>query len=324
MTKTSPAPAPTVKPKPRKDEVQKWLNSLDWSKHLPPDGSKDKTVTQIARIMVGPVEAEMLLSINAENQRNYVPSRSEAMARDIQNGNWRVTGESLKISEGDVLMDGQHRLNAIIMSGRKVDIQLCRGLPENAFDAMDSGKVRTIADRLQTKGIGGGRAKGSVATAILEYQTKNIGGGALNPTNIEREKTIEMNLQEIVKAIDWSNANLKRIGSNNQSSIFAIFAIQNGAYKNKASDFLKQMSEYIHREITLPDESQVKILVDRLDKDKVLSKNGQHKLRAENGFMIAYAFMKFVNKETFKNFNVPQNWPYLGDFPNAMNVRRFN
>ena len=39
-----------------------------------------------------------------------------ALAGSIERGEWMFTGESIKFSESDTLLDGQHRLSAIVMA----------------------------------------------------------------------------------------------------------------------------------------------------------------------------------------------------------------
>ena len=76
-----------------------------------------------------------------------------ALAGSIERGEWMFTGESIKFSESDTLLDGQHRLSAIVMAGSAVDMLVVKGLPDEAFHTIDIGsKKRGLSDVLAIAG----------------------------------------------------------------------------------------------------------------------------------------------------------------------------
>lgn len=96
---------------------------------------------------ITPQKARKLLESNTNNR----PLKSAHIARladDIKNGRWVVNGESIKVDEDDVLQDGQHRLEAIFLSGCTVESIVTRGLPANCFDTIDRGVLRSFGDIL--------------------------------------------------------------------------------------------------------------------------------------------------------------------------------
>jgi hypothetical protein len=70
----------------------------------------------------------------------------------LKAGDWRVNGDTIKFDEDGLLIDGQHRLQAIITSGLPVQTYVIRGLPRGSFDTLDIGKPRTPADTLSSLG----------------------------------------------------------------------------------------------------------------------------------------------------------------------------
>lgn len=73
----------------------------------------------------------------------------DAYSRDIVSGRWDLTGESIKFSRSGRLLDGQHRLLAIIKAARPVRMMVTYGLRESVMDSLDSGRVRSVGDRLK-------------------------------------------------------------------------------------------------------------------------------------------------------------------------------
>ena len=78
-----------------------------------------------------------------------------AYARDMKNGVWVPTHQGVAFNDRDELIDGQHRLKAIILAGVTVRMMVTFGLPSaipgkemTTMDAVDRGKTRSVADQL--------------------------------------------------------------------------------------------------------------------------------------------------------------------------------
>lgn len=84
------------------------------------------------------------------NQHNRPVRRRHVafLASEIIKGNWQVNGQTIIISENEQVLDGQHRLLAIIESGRQIQSLVVYGVNEKAFKTIDTGAVRTGADAL--------------------------------------------------------------------------------------------------------------------------------------------------------------------------------
>lgn len=71
-------------------------------------------------------------------------------ASDMENGMWfSRTGESIKFSEGGDLIDGQHRLHAVIKSGKPIVMEVTRGIERDAIHVIDTGRPRSALDSMQ-------------------------------------------------------------------------------------------------------------------------------------------------------------------------------
>lgn len=85
----------------------------------------------------------------------------------IQMGEWDLTGETIKLDKDGRVRDGQHRLHAIIRAGIPVQCIVVRGIPESAFDKIDTGKARTPANVLEIHGHAQSVAKASTARGLM-------------------------------------------------------------------------------------------------------------------------------------------------------------
>ena len=65
---------------------------------------------------------------------------------EIKSGNWQVTHQGIAIDNCGRLLDGQHRLSAIVNSGISINILVSISVPTDAFKAMDNGVKRNMSD----------------------------------------------------------------------------------------------------------------------------------------------------------------------------------
>lgn len=73
-------------------------------------------------------------------------------AEDIKQGRWVATGEAIKFDQDNLLLDGQHRLSAIVEAGMTVPMLFVYDIPRASQDVMDSGRKRSLADQLTMRG----------------------------------------------------------------------------------------------------------------------------------------------------------------------------
>jgi len=65
----------------------------------------------------------------------------------MRNGQWQCFSESLKFNVNGDLVDGNHRLNAVIESGKSyIFMSILRGLPLKSILAIDNGMSRSLSD----------------------------------------------------------------------------------------------------------------------------------------------------------------------------------
>jgi len=96
-------------------------------------------------ITVSPEQAIVWLDQNTRNRRMrkwYAMALSEAIKR----GEWITTHQGIAFSESGVLLDGQHRLQAIVLSGMPVLMLVVTGIDDEAFKVIDRGMGRTYTD----------------------------------------------------------------------------------------------------------------------------------------------------------------------------------
>jgi len=128
--------------------------------------SRNGTETSSRIVLITPEMAEQLLARNPRNRR-IVPSRVSAYASQMKSGSWKLTHQGIAFDQHGNLVDGQHRLHAVIASGVAIRFWVFEGVPRESMIAIDVGKSRTADDAFYLLGDEATRASVAAARMLL-------------------------------------------------------------------------------------------------------------------------------------------------------------
>lgn len=125
-----------------------------------------------ARIIVTPEMAMRFLEANHLN-RPLAHGHVERITTQIREGKWRFNGDTIKIAEGGDILDGQHRLWAVIESKTPVETIIVTGIERDAFATIDTiRKPRSLGDTVALSGNARYRnAIGAALSWLIRWQT---------------------------------------------------------------------------------------------------------------------------------------------------------
>ena len=108
------------------------------------------TQITIMQETITPELATQYLALNRGN-RKLSARAVKMLAHEIREGRWQLTHQGIAFDEAGVLVDGQHRLQAVVEAGVPVEMMVARGVQpsENNLYAIDCGKKRPIRDMMQ-------------------------------------------------------------------------------------------------------------------------------------------------------------------------------
>lgn len=138
------------------------------------------------------IASDILANHNGQNIRKIRRSVAEKYARDMASGAWKYTWDCIAFDKDGNLLNGQHRMQAIVMSGCTVDMLVI-------YDAEcvtgDIGMKRTAAEEI--KGRGG---------SISDFVSTSFGTGVVRSLykfyfGIRNATTSEV--EEFVKLPRW-------------------------------------------------------------------------------------------------------------------------
>lgn len=83
---------------------------------------------------------------HSNRNRRINPRYVDMLVRDIRNGKFELTNQGVGFDKNDVFRDGHHRCLAVIKANMPVEMQVTRGMSEEAVLAIDRGNTRSIRD----------------------------------------------------------------------------------------------------------------------------------------------------------------------------------
>lgn len=107
---------------------------------------------EVNTVKITPKIAKSMLEQNTNNRRlrNH---HVDKLVKEMRAGKWKKTGTPIQISESGRLLDGQHRLHAVLQSGVSIEFVVIRGVPDQSNDVIDTGVRRSAGDVFQWNGV---------------------------------------------------------------------------------------------------------------------------------------------------------------------------
>jgi hypothetical protein len=125
-------------------------------------------------VEVTPDLAAQWLERNVLN-RNVRKAEVSQLAKTMELGAWRLTAETLKFDGQGALLDGQHRLLAVVESGITVPFHVCEGLASDVKRHLDTGAKRSFGDVLKMDGEAHSALLSNAAAWVYRYTLQQIG-----------------------------------------------------------------------------------------------------------------------------------------------------
>lgn len=147
--------------------------------------------------IVTPQLAKRMLEHNFANNRNINDRRVETYANDMKKGEWKFNGEAIKFNKQGELMDGQHRLHAVIRANVPVKMAVIRDIDNDVY-LFDKMTPRSTAQSAKMAGIDGSLANTSVCAMINLYF--NLTQGKIYSSDVKIMEYMEENAENLAEA----------------------------------------------------------------------------------------------------------------------------
>lgn len=156
---------------------------------------------KINKELITPTIAKTYLERNVFNRKVKQPVVIK-YANDISNGRWKEdTGELIKISKTGVILDGQHRLLAVVKSNTPINFHIAYDVEDSVFDVLDTGSVRNANDCFDVQRI----KQGNTIPSIISMYNLLKNGKRIH-TQVNHKSTNALLLEQYFEdEIFWQN-----------------------------------------------------------------------------------------------------------------------
>lgn len=126
-------------------------------------------------LKISPKRAVEMLEVNTSNRPLSRPV-VRAFAEAMQRGDWLVTHQGIAFDTSGMLVDGQHRLAAVIEADVPVEMTVFTEVDPGTFDVLDTGKRRNAADVLAIEGEKSATVLAAMVRTVWLYENRPDAG----------------------------------------------------------------------------------------------------------------------------------------------------
>ena len=257
--------------------------------------------------LITPEKASKLLANNTGNRqvsRRHVDFLKNQM---IQNKWEDCTGEMIKVAESGRLLDGQHRLEALVLSGTSQTMLVGYGFDEKIFNVIDTGKNRTASDLISMNGYKNATSLHAIARFVLIYNKDGLKSGRFDSIRIPNGEILNFiaDNNEINQILNFVKPIYSKIRSLSASNLGGLYMIISKKNQEKCDEFFNKFGSGLELHSNHP----IYLLRERLIRDSGSNTklNVRDKIamfiKAWNAFLmgktITYASLAYHKDEKF-------------------------
>lgn len=189
-------------------------------------------------VEVTPIRAQHWLDRLHDDQRNWREAKVEQYARDMAAENWHLTGDTVKLTPDEKLLDGQHRLRAVVKAKATVPLLVAYNVDPKVMPVLDTGLARTFADTMTAHGVKSAVGMSALVRRVLQWEGANYTsrGSAYNPTHPEMLARFELSPELFIAALS-RGADAQRQGLGFAVTTGAAFFVMRGIDNDAAHEF---------------------------------------------------------------------------------------
>lgn len=238
--------------------------------------TKKKSDISVSMVYITPEIAKHYLSFNTKNRKKSEKG-IKFLVNQMEKGSFIENGESIVFDKNMQLTDGQHRLMAIIKSGKSYHIPVVKGVAVKSMATYDTGKNRSAGDVLSLNGFKQSTKISAFIKIIYKYLDKGSRTAKTGSTNRTETLTNQQILEYCKDNYIWIsriNTNINSIYKKSTLKVLSVTNLSLIAYmlggKNPSDDvytFIKHISGVLKTEDTATSYLYTKLYNSKIKKE---------------------------------------------------------
>jgi hypothetical protein len=253
---------------------------------------------------ITPDQAQLLLQKNSGN-RPLSESNVQFFYNQMVSGDWMLTGDTIKVSKDGRLLDGQHRLQAVVKYGKPVEMFVAKNCDSKIFQVLDTGKNRSASDILAVAGFKNVHNVAGAVKFILLFKSGNYTSGTrkqYRPTNADVLAFAEKN-PELHEVITFTNSIYRGFRALSATTLAGLYFILSNKNQTACDDFFNKYSTGID----LTETSPIRLLRERFIKDSL----NKSKLKTRDKVaLFIFAWNAYIQKKKMQQLTLAKNYNF--------------
>lgn len=258
-------------------------------------------------VLITPELANKFLLKNTGN-RSLNKKHLSFLLSQMNSGKWKSTGDTIKFSNTNRLLDGQHRLHAIVKCNKSFEMVVIKNLKDEVFNVVDTGKVRSSADVVSVAGYANPFLLSSSTKLIILLSTGIFNGYHSSPkeaniTNSDVLKFIDTN-KNLLDSASFANSIYSKNRFLKPSVVCALYYLFSKINNIKAEEFFMRFATGI----------DMKALDPILKLREILMQDSIKKTRYSSKNKIALTILSwnaFIKNKEIKQFRLTDEFPKI-------------
>jgi DnaJ-domain-containing protein 1 len=249
---------------------------------------------------ITPDKAKAYLA-NNNNNRSINKMNLAFLKSEILAGNYQMNGQTIVISTSGKLLDGQHRLTAVVETGLPIESIVVNNVDEDTFVTMDTGKPRGGSDALDIHGVQNSKHIASAIRKIVQrfsHSHAYLDRVRYKISNPEFIKYYDKNAKELNNLYEMTHTwalQGNKVVSESDAMAFIFLLKTEG---DEIYDFMEEL--LTGREIN-PHSNAAQVLRQKLIRN---SFSGHRTLDTERRDLVIHSFRKYKNNHNIKKIMI--------------------
>lgn len=255
------------------------------------------------------ITPELAKKMLLKNKGNRIVSDRHVnfISQQMLAGKWRFAADPIRFSKSGKLIDGQHRLLAVVKSNTAYDFLVIHGLDDDVFNMIDTGKNRNASDLLSIQGISAAGKVASAARFIILFEAGRYNaitnGKTVLATNDDIVRFIN-NTPEILEICSYTSTIYRKFGFIPCSALSSLYYLMSRKNQTKTDMFFESYGNGLN----LEKDSPILVLRERLIRDSIAKRRMPLKERIA---LFVIAWNHFIAKKNIQRLV----WVNQDDFP---------
>jgi hypothetical protein len=141
-------------------------------------------------VTITPEMATAWLENQNTHNRKLIQVNVDKFSKDMKEGRWQLTHQGIAFDDKNNLVDGQHRLWAVVLAGKPVTMRVFTGLAPEVVETIDVGTRRSNLDVIRLSG--NAEQFNSIHMAIVRamYNTRKSRSSSVS-VSVERSRLLQ-------------------------------------------------------------------------------------------------------------------------------------